>query len=84
MQVNELDRTMSTEEYNAVEKVLLGSYKVDTTAEEVPLEWATMKADNLLVRSLKDVVGLYAHTVKKEVENLEKNVHQARKVFNGR
>jgi hypothetical protein len=74
---------LSEQEMTQMEKVLLGtaSEKVD---EEAPLVWAVMKPDNLLVKSLKDVAGLFAHTVKKEVETIEKNIQQAKKVYHGR
>ena len=68
-----------TAELSDVERILLTPME-----EEKPLEWVTLKADNLLVRSLKEFAGLYAFTVKKEVETMEKDIKQARKVFNGR
>jgi len=68
----------------AVERVLFGSPKEEKPAEGEPLKWNAMKADNHFVKSLKDMVNLYAHVVKNEVLTAEKNIKQARKVFNGR
>ena len=43
-----------------------------------------MAADNLLVTSLKDIAGLFAHVVTKEIKQLEKDILLAKKVFHGR
>jgi len=58
--------------------------ELEKPKEGAPLAWKTMKSDNYLIRSLKQMAGLFAHAVKKEAEATEKKVKKARRVFYGR
>ena len=49
-----------------------------------PLKWVTIKPDNLLVRSLKEMAGNLAYMVEKEIKQTEKTLKKAEKVFYGR
>lgn len=56
----------------------------DQTSSQTELQWEMMRSDNYFVKNLKNFLGLFAHAVKKEIEQKEKEIKQARKVFYGK
>jgi len=55
----------------------------EDTSDSTDLQWTYLKTDNFLIRSLKQMAGTLAHVIKKEAEEAEKGIKEAKKVFHG-
>ena len=63
-----------------IEEEALLKTNSDSTEE---LQWSLMKPDNLLMKTLGQLIGSYAHFIEKELKQAERDIRKAKKVFNG-
>ena len=70
----------SYEELCNIEKTLFG--ESDSTSEQ--LEWAYIKKDNFMVRTLKQAVESATYSMEQQIKKVEKDIKKAGRVYNGR
>jgi hypothetical protein len=73
-------KSPSYEELCQIEKTLFG--ESDSTSEQ--LEWAYIRKDNFMVRTLKQAVESATYSLEQQVKKVEKDIKKAGKVYNGR
>ena len=78
---NDFKELAQLKELENLKKQYLGLDPSDSTATGDT--WSFIKSDNYFIRNLQEMVGIFSYVVKKKVEDIEKDIKQARKVYHG-